>query len=72
MQDEQNTVVEAFTLARSGRFTTVSDIQRELQRSGFPGAGAHLSGLSIKQQLRALITESRSRTSPPNLLLEVE
>lgn len=72
MQDERNTVVEAFSLARSGRFTTVNDVQRELHRSGFPSVGAHLSGSTIKQQLKALITESRGKASPHRVLFEVE
>ncbi len=59
MQDERNTVVQAFTLARSGRFSSVDEIQRELRRGGFHSVNEHLSGATMKRQLKALIAESQ-------------
>ena len=55
MQDHQNTVAHAFTLARSGGFRTVDDIRRELTKKGYPSVAAHLDGPMMKRQLAALI-----------------
>lgn len=60
MQDERNTVVQAFALARSGRFSSVEEIERELRREGFHSVQQHLSGPTMKRQLRELISESRA------------
>lgn len=53
--NEQNTVAQAFTLARSGGVRSVDDIRRELTKAGYPSVAAHLGGPTVKRQLWALI-----------------
>jgi hypothetical protein len=60
MEGERNTVVQAFALARSGRFSSVEEIERELRKEGFHSVQQHLSGPTLRQQLRELIAESRA------------
>lgn len=56
--NEQNTVAQAFTLARSGNVRNVDDIRRELTRAGYQSVAAHLGGPTMKRQLSALIKAS--------------
>lgn len=57
------TLERAFTLAKSGDFTTVEEIRAQLKRERFDQVEAHLTGPSITRQLRALCDEARA-TSP--------
>jgi hypothetical protein len=49
------TVERAFQLTKSGTCHDIEDIRRQLDKEGYPGASAHLSGPAIKKQLLALI-----------------
>ena len=48
----------AFSLARTGKYTGVSDIRAQLKAEGF--AVVQLEGPSLLRQLRALCTEARA------------
>jgi hypothetical protein len=59
------TLERAFELARSGRFSSVSDIRLALRRERFDQVEAHLAGSSIARQLRALCDEARRGAAAP-------
>ncbi len=52
-----NTVARAFELARGGACRNVDDIRRQLKHEGYVNYEAHLSGLSIRKQLVALMRQ---------------
>jgi hypothetical protein len=57
------TILErAFDLAGSGSCRTISDLEKQLKREGYSQVAAHLSGLSIRRQLRSLLAGSHAPT----------
>jgi hypothetical protein len=52
------TLERAFELAGSGSCRTISDLEKQLKREGFSQVAAHLSGLSIRKQLRNILAAS--------------
>lgn len=50
----------AFELAKGGQVTSLDDIQRKLSEEGYGNASSHLSGPSLRKQLKALIVERAS------------
>jgi hypothetical protein len=60
------TVERAFELARSGSFRTIEDIGRQLKQEQRDSVDAHLSGGSIRKDLRQICAETRTaRTGQP-------
>lgn len=57
----QSTLERALDLARVSHCRTVEDIKRRLIEEGYSGVQQHLSGLSIRKQLRTLIQEREQR-----------
>ena len=55
----KNTVERAYELARSGSYSNVKDIERQLMKEQYEGIHAHLSGDMLKKQLKALIREHK-------------
>lgn len=53
-----DTIQRAFELAATGRYRRPSEITRALSKEGFMAAEMHLSGASIRKQLRELIANS--------------
>jgi hypothetical protein len=49
------TVERAYQLARSGRFKTVGEIESALIRERYAGVREHLSGASIRKDLKAIL-----------------
>jgi hypothetical protein len=52
------TLERAFELAGSGSCRTISDLEKQLKREGFGQVSAHLSGGSIRKQLRSILAHS--------------
>jgi hypothetical protein len=54
---EDRVLERAFEMARSGRFSSVSDLRKELQKEGFTyiQISADLNGRAIQRQLRQAI-----------------
>jgi hypothetical protein len=57
MEVRQTAVHRAFELAKSGKFGSVTQIDRRLHAEGYPAG--HLEGRSVRRQIRALIAEAR-------------
>ncbi|WP_242152636.1 hypothetical protein [Sphingomonas sp. BAUL-RG-20F-R05-02] len=57
----KTTVERAYELARSGSVSNVKDIERQLTKEQHESVHAHLSGETIKKQLKTLIRESREK-----------
>jgi hypothetical protein len=57
--NDPGTVERAFVLAASGDCASVEEIRTRLKREGFSQIGGHLSGLSIRRQLRAICDTAR-------------
>lgn len=55
MQSGESTIERALYLARSGQAKTVDEIRRKLKVEGYGNVDAHLSGGTLKNQLRASI-----------------
>jgi uncharacterized protein YehS (DUF1456 family) len=55
----KNTVERAYELARTGAYANVKDIERQLNKENHEGVHAHLSGDTLKKQLKALIKAKR-------------
>lgn len=49
-----STVERAYALARNGPCTSLDDIRRQLERERYPSVNAHLSGPSIRRDLRQI------------------
>ena len=58
-------IERAFDLARSGRFASVGDIGRQLQRENYEAVLSHLSGTSLRRQLKELIRRAEPETEMP-------
>jgi hypothetical protein len=66
MMLQSKTVAErAFEIARSKTARTLKDISRQLKQDGYLGVDAHLSGMSIKRQLRDECAIAHGETPPP-------
>lgn len=52
---EISTVERAFQLARAGPCHSVNDIRERLLREGHANVLSHISGMSIKKQLNAIL-----------------
>ncbi len=62
------TIERAFGLAKSGDFTDIGEIGRQLAREGFDDVQAHLAGAGIKRQLAAMMkTASNQRQNRPGV-----
>ena len=57
-------IIRAFELARSGECGTWEELKARLRREGYELVDAHLSGKLIKQQLRTLMNLPEQRGSP--------
>lgn len=62
-----NIIERAYELAQSGEFAATSEIVERLKDEGFESVVAHLSGTSIRRQLRSLLSQSRSKRCLSNL-----
>lgn len=49
-----STIERAYQLAREGPCTSLDDIRRQLDRERYASVGAHLSGPTLRRQLRQL------------------
>ncbi len=58
-----STIERAYELARNGPCTTLDDIRRQLDRERYPSVSAHLSGPTLRRQLRQ-ICQDRVRGVP--------
>ena len=56
----KGTVERAFELASSGEFRNIAEVQKQLEREGYSSTADHLSGSSIRRQLRVLVKASRA------------
>jgi hypothetical protein len=54
------TVERAFELARSGEFRTIEEIASRLKQERQESVDAHLTGGSIRKELRQICAETRS------------
>lgn len=63
---EISTVERAFQLARAGACHSVNDIREQLLREGYPSVLSHISGMSIKKQLSAILTARGAGQSSAN------
>lgn len=52
---EISTIERAFQLARAGSCHSVNDIRERLLREGYSNVLSHISGMSIKKQLGAIL-----------------
>jgi hypothetical protein len=52
---ELSTIERAFQLARAGACHSVNDIRERLLREGHANVLSHISGMSIKKQLTAIL-----------------
>jgi hypothetical protein len=52
-----STIERAYQLAREGPCTSLDDIRRQLDRERYASVGAHLSGPTLRRQLRQLCQE---------------
>lgn len=50
----QSTVERAYQLAREGPCTSLDDIRRQLEQERYGSVNAHLSGPTIRRQLRQI------------------
>jgi hypothetical protein len=53
-------IERAYQMARSGQFNSVEEMRRQLTVEGYGNIEAHLSGFSIRKDLKALISRARS------------
>lgn len=51
------TIERAYQLAREGPCTTIEEIRKQLDREQYTSVGSHLTGPTIRKQLRALCRE---------------
>ncbi|WP_106640153.1 hypothetical protein [Allosphingosinicella vermicomposti] len=63
MTSSPTTLERAFELARSGECANVAEIRARLKRERHDQVEAHLTGLSINRQLRALCEEARVKAA---------
>lgn len=61
---EQGIIERAFGLASSGSCSDIRQLEKALCREGFTRVGEHLSGRSLRTQLKALM----DREAPPGRL----
>ena len=61
-----STVERAFELARSGTCHNVQEIAMKLKREQHDSVEAHLSGQSIRRDLRRLCQEARKGSANPS------
>lgn len=59
MTNPPSTLERAFELARSGEYSSTSEIRLRLKRERHDQVEAHLQGPSISRQLRLLCAEAR-------------
>lgn len=52
---EISTIERAFQLARAGTCHSINDIRERLLREGYANVLSHMSGMSIKKQLNAIL-----------------
>jgi hypothetical protein len=57
-----STIERAYQLAREGPCTSLDDIRRQLDRERYASVGAHLSGPTLRRQLRQLCQERMRAT----------
>jgi hypothetical protein len=57
-----NPLERAFELARSGEYRDLRDLERKLRREGFADIEQHLSGQTIRRQLRDMMTKKSQPT----------
>ena len=60
MEIGSNPIRDAFELARSGRFTNVEEIRRELARIGHSDLHRHLAGTGLRRQLAQICRSARA------------
>jgi hypothetical protein len=53
-------IQRAFSLAASGSFQSVAEIEKALKREGFSQVSDHLSGPSLRNQLKKLLRQPAS------------
>lgn len=61
-----NSIIErAFAMATTGRFHTIAELERALKQEGFSQVSEHLSGPSLRAQLKKLMSQlPRSKAGP--------
>lgn len=60
MSHRPSTVERAYELARSGKCLKIEDLVRQLKAEGFEAVEAHMSGSSIRAELRQLCKAARA------------
>jgi hypothetical protein len=61
---EQGIIQRAFSLAESGRFRDVGELEKVLRREGFTQVAEHLSSRSLRTQLKALMAQRPENGAP--------
>jgi hypothetical protein len=56
-------VARAFELARSGEFSHIRDLRDRLILERYSNVNAHLAGISVRRQLKALFREAGEPTA---------
>ncbi len=60
-----STVERAYQLAREGPSTCLDDIRRQLERERYASVNAHLSGPTLRRQLRQLCRDRIAHAAAP-------
>lgn len=60
MEIRPSIIERAFQLAKSGRYATVGDIRKQLDREQYASTASYVRGGALLGQLRALIAASRA------------
>ena len=61
---DQGIIQRAFTLAASGTFRNVGELEKALRGEGFAQVTDHLSSRSLRTQLKALMARGPTATTP--------
>ena len=59
-----STVERAYQLAREGPSTSLDDSRRQLERERYASVNAHLSGPTLRRQLRQLCRDRMGKAAP--------
>lgn len=60
MDNRPSIIERAFQLAKSGRYATVGDIRKQLDREHYASTASYVRGGALVSQLRSLIAAARA------------